>query len=78
MSGVSGCFGGPRQDEGAAISNVEDVSQAVEGILEDTGSDSSGNDAFVLMQYCSFVERRVRMLTWAVVALAVVVVLREM
>ena len=77
----SGCFGSPYTND--PIDDLEDVAETVEEIAGGT-PDTPGTvntadvEAFeasvaVLTEYL----KRVRVLTWAVVALALVVILRE-
>lgn len=77
MTGVSGCFGGTTTNN---IDNVEDVSATVDEIIEKAGVNASDNseDAKVHLYYYISVEKRLRMLTLAVVALAIVVLSKEL
>ena len=80
MNGVSGCFGGTRPYTNATvIDSLEEVSAAVDGIVN--GSDAPAGNAqaaSVLAMHYACMEQRVRMLTWAVAALAAVVLLKEL
>ena len=77
----SGCFGSP--DTNGPIDDLEDVAETVGDIAGGTPGtpgtvNTSDVEAFeasiaVLAEYL----KRVRVLTWAVVALALVVILRE-
>ena len=77
MNGVSGCFGGAQPTANETIDNAAEVSAAVDDIINDTATtDDNAQAAFVLAQHYAFMEQRVKMLTWAVVALAAVLVLK--
>lgn len=76
MSGVSGCFGQTKPD---TIDNAAEVSAAVDDIMGGAGAQADNSQAaFVMAQHYAFMEQRVRMLTWAVVALAAVLVMKEL
>lgn len=78
MIGESGCFGGSQPAANETIDNMAEVSAAVDDIISDTGTvSSSASAAVVLARHYAYMERRVRMLTWAVVALAAVALLSE-
>lgn len=76
----SGCFGSNKPiDE--QIDTVEEVSTVVDDIMgTDTNPEGSQQDAaaYVTAVYCAALENRIRMLTWAVVAIVVVLIIREM
>lgn len=75
MSGVSGCFGG----QTAPIDDMEDVTLTVDEIVnENPGENSSVDDTQMHLFYYQSVERRIKMLTLVVVALAVVVLAKEL
>ena len=76
MTGVSGCFGGSQP--AVAIDSVEEVSAAVDDIIDSSAESDNSQTAFLLAQHYASMERRVRMLTWTVVALAAVVLLKEL
>lgn len=78
MTGVSGCFGGSNTYTGEVIDNIDEVSVAVDDIVCDTRPEATKNQAaYMLVQHYAYMEQRVRMITWAVVALAIVVLLKE-
>lgn len=72
MTGVSGCFG-----SNSTIDNLEDVSATVEKIVESASDNSGDENAQVQLYYYQSVDRRIRLLTLAVVVLAVVILARE-
>lgn len=77
MNTVSGCFG--TQTHYDQIDTAAEAAAAVEAI-ESTPSNAVGQMACALVQMdvcCQTLARRVRMLTWAVVLLALYVVLKE-
>lgn len=75
MTGVSGCFGGTDTNN---IDNMEDVSATVEEIVANTSDNSNTDDALIHLYYYQSVEKRIRMLTLAVVVLAIVVLSKEL
>lgn len=76
--GVSGCFG----DGGTAypIDDIEEVEAAVSEIVETdtTGDEPAQAPNLALVQLVGQYARRVRLLTWAVVAMAALLVLKEL
>lgn len=79
--GVSGCFGGGVT---YPIDDIEEVETAVEEIVETAtpGEDvpepqTDNADSLALAQLVGQYARRVRLLTWAVMAIAIVLVLKE-
>ena len=79
MNGVSGCFGGVQPAANATIDSLEEVSAAVDGIVNGSDApDGNAQAASVLAMHYACMEQRVRMLTWAVLALAAVVLLKEL
>ena len=83
ITSASGLFGS-KQPANDTIDNAAEVSAAVDAIIEDavaTNDDTAADPAtaaLMLAQHYAFMERRVKMLTWAVVALAAVVLLKEL
>ena len=77
MNTVSGCFG--TQTRYDQIDTAAEAAAAVEAI-EATPSNTVGPMACALVQMdvcCQTLARRVRLLTWAVVLLAIYIVLKE-
>lgn len=75
MTGVSGCFG----VQAAPIDDLEDVTLTVDEIVnENPGENSSVDDTQMHLFYYQSVERRIKMLTLVVVALAVFVLAKEL
>ena len=81
----SGCFGShnPAGDNGV-IDNVAEVSATVDEILEGEGLPTTSEApsaetqaATLLMRHYANLWKRVQMLTWAVVAIAIVLVIKE-
>lgn len=77
MTGVSGCFGRPNNEP---IDDIQDAAAAVNDIVSgedpapaDTSAETLASVAAVVGEYT----RRVRLLTWAVVIIALVLVLKE-
>jgi len=83
MSGVSGCFGSRMNND--PIDDVEEVSATVDDIVEtmpeDTTPSEVGQEYLLTIQQLANVAgeyaRRIRLLTWAVVAIVVYLVLKE-
>lgn len=80
MIGVSGCFGGAKVDY--PIDDVDEAAAAVEEIVETTDpvpTEQQPGPApdLALAQLVGQYARRVRLLTWAVVAIAIMIVLKE-
>lgn len=84
MTGISGCFGAkavaaPLSDIGGVGSAVADIEQGAGLQPNPSGSlDESVAATVAVLGVMHEYARRVRILTWAVVALALVYVLREM
>lgn len=79
MTTQSGCFGTARTAD-EVIDDLEEVSSVVDDITtKDTGGDdtASAQAAFDASKIIGQYVRRVRILTWAVVAIAIVLVLKE-
>ena len=77
--GVSGCFGSSQSQ--APIDDIDDVSQVVDDIV---GTPEDEADVPVdpapdlaLAELVEQYVRRVRLLTWAVIALSIVAIIRE-
>lgn len=78
--GVSGCFGGEPQYE--QVDTVEEVSAVVDELQEvpvDSNLESVGQEYMLTIQQLANVAgeyaRRIRLLTWAVVAIVIYLVL---
>ena len=77
----SGCFGS--QPTNNTIDNVEEVSSTVDGIIEsmdgtqETVPGENTAALSLLTTHYLYMDKRVRLLTYAVVALSVVVLLKE-
>ena len=85
MIGVSGVFGSQRGSAGNdTIDNLAEVSAAVDDIIEDVvveGAEPSAaapTPAELFMQRYARMERRVTVLTWAVIALFAVLLAKEL
>lgn len=84
MIGVSGVFGSQRGSAGNdSIDNLEEVSSTVDDIIEDVvveGAEPSTGltPAELFMRRYARMERRVTVLTWAVVALFMVLLAKEL
>lgn len=78
MMGVSGCFGA-EAPANQTIDNVAEASATVDEIINDTvqGQESESMAPLLATHYV-YMTRRVQLLTWAVVALAVVVLIKEL
>lgn len=82
--GVSGCFGGG-EPQYEPIDTVEEASAVVEGLQEDipmaADPDVVGQQYMLTIQQLANVAgeyaRRIRLLTWAVVAIVVYLLLKE-
>ena len=82
MTSVSGCFGsGPSYEQ---LDTVEEVSTVVDKLQDTTdpvGAATTGEEYLLTMQQLASVAaeyaRRIRLLTWAVVAIVVYLVLKE-
>lgn len=77
--GVSGCFGSMTNDPDP-IDDIEEVAVAVDEIENtDTPQSDTSSQApsLALAQLVEQYARRVRLLTWAVIAIVVVLVIRE-
>ena len=77
--GVSGCFGSMTNDPDP-IDDIEEVAVAVDEIENtDTPQSDTPSQApsLALAQLVEQYARRVRLLTWAVIAIVVVLVIRE-
>ena len=81
MTGVSGCIGSVKSDPdpittpSEAAGAVEDIAA---GVVIDEEPDPMAVATVRLSVCCNALRQRVRLLTWAVVLLAVCVVAREM
>ncbi len=82
MIGVSGCFGSR-----AKQNPIDDIDEARKAVADIIGSDTVENPApcvqdpsasLAAAQVIGLTVRRVRLLTWAVVAIAVYLVLKEL
>lgn len=80
--GNSGCFGsGYDPEEG--IDNIKEAAGAIDEIAGDAGEGTEIEDTTAIESYqASMIVlgeylKRIRILTWAVIALAVVVIMRE-
>ena len=78
--GISGCFGG-----GGTPFPIEDITEVEAAVGEIVENDSPTGDAqaaqapnLALAQLFGQYVRRVRLLTWAVVAIAIILVIKEM
>lgn len=80
MITASGCFGSP-QPSNDTIDNVEEISSTVDGIIENI-DENAGSDAdtaaSLLATHYLYMDKRIRLLTYAVVALAAVVIVKEL
>lgn len=84
MIGQSGCFGSqPIAND--TIDNAAETSAAVDEIIEtvtnevETNTENSQAAASLLLaQHYAYMEKRVRLLTWAVVAVAAYLMLKEL
>ena len=81
MTGISGCFGstkpeGPIDDLDEARSAVNDIIENAPEAAQEEPSQGAAPDLAALQVVGQYV-RRVRLLTWAVVAIAVYLVLKE-
>ena len=76
MKSQSGCFGGSNQVEDV-IDTVEEVSAAVDDIATTVGTATDEAAAYQLAVHYASMERRIRLLTWAVAIIAIVLVLKE-
>lgn len=78
MIGVSGCFSSMADND--PIDNIEEAKEALEGIVStDTAEEPTSEEApsLALAQLVGQYARRVRLLTWAVIAIVVVLIIRE-
>lgn len=80
MIGVSGCFGGTKA--AYPIDDINEAAAAVEEIVETTDPVPTEQQTepapdLALAQLVGQYARRVRLLTWAVVAIAIMLVLKE-
>lgn len=80
MIGVSGCFGGTKT--AYPIDDIDEAAAAVEEIVETTDPVPTEQQTepapdLALAQLVGQYARRVRLLTWAVVAIAIMLVLKE-
>ena len=81
MIGVSGCFGSDCQPE--VIDNAAEVSAAVDDIMDGAAcpqcdvDDGNQLAASLLLMHYAGMDRRVRLLTYAVVAMAVYILVKE-
>ena len=78
--GISGCFGG--MDDVYPIDDIKEVETAVDEIVEtETPSDTDPQAEapnLALAQLVGQYVRRVRLLTWAVIVMAAVLVIKEL
>ena len=78
--GVSGCFGGMSKANDP-IDDIDEAAVAVEEIVNtDSPADVAASEqapSLALAQLVGQYARRVRLLTWAVVAIVVVMIMRE-
>ena len=79
MTGTSGCFGSPKQDN-ETIDTLKDVYKTVDDITnENPGTETEEIPAsYVLARHYVSLSQKVRLLTYAVVALAAVVIIKEL
>ena len=79
MIGQSGCFGSIPNNE--TIDNAAELSAAVDGILETVAAEANDENqdvaALVMAQHYAYLNNRVRMITWAVVAIAAYIIFKE-
>lgn len=78
MIGESGCFGQGTSTE--RIGTAEEAAAAVSAIVEDTADPAAADPTAVTVKLavtCDALRQRVRILTWAVALLALVVIMKE-
>lgn len=76
MKTQSGCFGGSNSDE--TIDNIQEVTDLVDEITDpEVVSDETAANYQMALHYASM-ERRIRMLTWAVVFISAVLIIKEL
>lgn len=74
----SGCFGTSRTPD--PIDDINEAAEAMEGIIDSANQQTPTENPGAAMPALALVgqyARRVRLLTWAVVIMAVVIVMRE-
>ena len=81
MMGQSGCFSKSTPDY-EQIDTAAEAAAAVDAIVQDAGDDAGADvDAVTMVQLAvcyKSLQRRVRILTWAVALLAIFIVCKEM
>ena len=76
MRTQSGCFGSAKQGTADVIDTLEEVSATVDDIVQTDGTSATAV-ACTAATLMASMERRIRLLTWAVAAIALVLVLKE-
>lgn len=76
MAGVSGCFGSANPSPDTTIEDMEEVAATVEDIVEDANQDVTPEMLFA--QRFVGLEKRVNTLTFALVAIALFLVIKEL